>query len=255
MCIRNFKFFVGPRYSNPQIIVKSDAAKEITSAVEHLGWHSCPSLENTWPHNTVHERHQGKLKGVQRAAMLQSGIPEAGWDIAAAYSAIALIVVEPAPILPYERDASGAILEAHVQKSEQTCWECFHRGVEFAGPMQPFGRLCWYRDTSVHPLCAPALPGFFAGWRLERGLRYRGMVLVLDYEMARTGNFSSRSLKCRPQKEVVFPSLLEFPFAKARQIALSNMQEFAALPDAPPLALDNLPWQNETGSSGSGWQN
>ena len=84
--IKNFKFFVGPRYSNPHIMVKSDAAREIISAVEHLGWHSIPSLENTWPHNTVHERHQGKLKSVRRASMLQSGIPQDGWDVAATYS-------------------------------------------------------------------------------------------------------------------------------------------------------------------------
>ena len=83
-------------------MVKSDAAKEIIGAVEHLGWHSIPSLENTWPHNTVHERHQGKRKGVQRASMLQSGIPEPGWDVAATCSCIVLTIVELAPILPYE---------------------------------------------------------------------------------------------------------------------------------------------------------
>ena len=182
--LRNFKFFTGPKYSSPHIVVKSDAAGEIIGAVERLGWHSTPSLGNTWPHNTVHERHQGKLKSVQRASMLllQSGIPESGWDVAGTYASIILTVVEPAPILSYERNAAGQVLEAFIQKSEQTCWECFHRGIEFGGPIQPFGRLCWYRGTSGHPLTAPALPGFFAGWRLEGGMRYRGIVLILDYE-------------------------------------------------------------------------
>ena len=72
--IKNFKFFGGPRYSSPRIMVNSDAARGIIGAVDHRGWHSIPSLENTWPHNTVHERHQGKLEGVQQASKLHSGI-------------------------------------------------------------------------------------------------------------------------------------------------------------------------------------
>ena len=136
--IKNFKFFAGPRYSSPHIFVKSDADK---SQVPLSTLNGIPSLENTWPHNTVHERHQGKFKGVQRAPMLQSGIPESGRDVAATYPSIVVTVVEPTPILPYERIAAGQVLEAHVQKSEQNCWECFHRGVELGSPIQPFGRL------------------------------------------------------------------------------------------------------------------
>ena len=83
---KNFKFFAGTKVGDPNIRVKSDAAKEIINAVEQLGWHPIPSLENTWPHNTVHERHQGKLKGVQRATSLQGGTPEASWDIQAVSS-------------------------------------------------------------------------------------------------------------------------------------------------------------------------
>ena len=43
----------------------------------------------------------------------------------------------------------------------------------------------------------------------------------------------------------MFPTLLEFPFARAREIALSGMRELSLLPDAAPLALENLPWQDE----------
>jgi hypothetical protein len=203
-----------------------------------------PSLENTWPHNTSHERHQGKLKGVQRASLLQCGFPEAAWDSSAGYSAVALAVSEFAPILPHERGANGEPLDAHLTKAKWTCWQAFHNGSAFTGPIQPYGRLCFYRDTSGHPMTSPALPGFFAGWRLERGVRYRGVLLIFDYELARGGNFSSRSLRCRPQQEVVFPELLEFPFARARDIALGNLATGPPLPDAPVLALDNLPWQD-----------
>ena len=47
----------------------------------------------------------------------------------------------------------------------------------------------------------------------------------------------------------MFPANLEFPFARAREIALSGMHELSGLPDATPLALDHLPWQ--TGRIGS----
>jgi hypothetical protein len=149
---RNFKFFAGPRYTSPNIRVKSDADKAILKAVERLGWHALPSLENTWPHNTSHERHQGKLKGVQRASLLQCGFPETAWDSSASYSAVALSVSEFAPILPHERGTNGEPLDAHLTKAKWSCWQAFHNGLAFTGPIQPYGRLCFYRDTSGHPM-------------------------------------------------------------------------------------------------------
>ena len=98
------KFFVGPAAArtSPNIIVKSDAAGEIANAVDELGWHKEASLECRWPHNTAHERSQGIIKSVTRAAMLQSGLTEHAWDVAVEYSALALSIVKPAPILDWE---------------------------------------------------------------------------------------------------------------------------------------------------------
>ena len=74
--------FVGPEElygsiakNSPNVVVKSDADPAILGAVYDFGWHSEPSLANTWPHNTAHERWQGSVKSVCRAAMLQSGLP------------------------------------------------------------------------------------------------------------------------------------------------------------------------------------
>ena len=64
------------------MLVKSDAAKELTKAVSDLGWHPEPSLENKWPHNERHERWIGTYKSVFRASMLQSGFPNEAWDFA-----------------------------------------------------------------------------------------------------------------------------------------------------------------------------
>ena len=52
----NLKFFAGVLKHRPEVLVKSDAAKELTGPIRQLGWHPEPSLENRWPHNTRHER-------------------------------------------------------------------------------------------------------------------------------------------------------------------------------------------------------
>ena len=72
----NFKYFGGLAIRDPTVIVRSDAAKDLTLAVSDLGWHPEASLENRWPHNHQHERWHGTYKSVLRACMLQSGFPE-----------------------------------------------------------------------------------------------------------------------------------------------------------------------------------
>ena len=63
-------------------------------------------------------------------------------------------------------------------------------------------------------MTSTAQPGLFAGWRLDRGLKYRGVLQILDYELARSGNFSMRSVRNIPFQEVHFPEVVEFPFAE-----------------------------------------
>ena len=54
-CYGDFKTFVGPsiQKKSPHVVVKSDAAPEITGAVYDLGWHPEPSLANKWPSTNV----------------------------------------------------------------------------------------------------------------------------------------------------------------------------------------------------------
>ena len=54
-CRRKLKHYAGIAAKDPDVVVKSDAAGDITQAVVDLGWHPQPSLANRWPHNTVHE--------------------------------------------------------------------------------------------------------------------------------------------------------------------------------------------------------
>ena len=78
---------------DPLVVVRSDAAKELTLAVSDLGWHPEPSLEKSLaPHNHQHERWHGAYKSVLRACMLQSGFPEVAWDFAVPYVSMSLNV-------------------------------------------------------------------------------------------------------------------------------------------------------------------
>ena len=47
--LRSFKIFGGPACRDPTVVVKSDTAKEITSAVRDLVWHSEPRLNTCVP--------------------------------------------------------------------------------------------------------------------------------------------------------------------------------------------------------------
>ena len=62
------------------VVVKMDCARELVAAAKELKWLPDKSLENKWPHNTVHERWGGTLKSVQRACLLQSGFPALVWN-------------------------------------------------------------------------------------------------------------------------------------------------------------------------------
>ena len=202
---KNFRMFAGPHVRDPTVVVRSDAAKDLTTAIEAIGWLSEPSLENKWPHNANHERYHGTFKSVCRASACQSGAPSNAWHAITIHAGVALCVTQPAKIYPWERDASGEPLEAHRHKLNSTAWEVQQGGAPFTGPLQPFGRLCYYWDRKAHPMEPTASPGLFIGWRLESGLRYRDALLVLDYEVARKGSWREDRFQALSQKEVFFP--------------------------------------------------
>ena len=59
---------------------------------------------------------------------------------------------------------------------------------------------------------ANASPGLFVGYRLETGLRYRGVLMIADYETLREDHFEWRRVKSIHEKEVMIPEELGFPF-------------------------------------------
>ena len=148
---KDLKRSVGPKGpSQPHILVKSDAAKEITKAVEELGWFAEPALQNRFPHNASHEMWIGTLKSTIRSAVLQSGFPERAAEWAVPYSSISLALSQPCPIHRHERDASGCILDAFKHRENWTCWQAFHGGDDFPGKKPLFGQLCYYLDKTKH---------------------------------------------------------------------------------------------------------
>ena len=93
-----------------------------------------------------------------------------------------LAVTQLAPIFPNELGKNWKIKEEHKKKLAWICWEAHHAGAKFPGPMQPFGRLCWFHDNSRPSLEPQASPGFFVGWHMEPGFQYRGVLLVANYQ-------------------------------------------------------------------------
>ena len=59
----NLKFFAGVVKHRPEVLVKSDAAKELTGPIRQLGWHPEWCLEKRWPHNDGME-HSSQQSGV-----------------------------------------------------------------------------------------------------------------------------------------------------------------------------------------------
>ena len=234
----NLKHFAGLRLQrDPNVLVKSDAAGELVEAVKELGWHAEPSLENRWPHNAVHERDGGTLKATVRAALLASGIGEEGWSVGTPYGAVSLSAVQPAPILPHE---VGTPVEH--EKANLTCWAAAHGGDDFQGPMEPFGRLCFVRDKGQHPMGANAKPALFAGWRIEAGCRYRGVLLTLDFERVRTKSAGWLNVTSFPEKEVFFPEEVIFPIANAHKLQLEGRSSPNEVPAVAPITL---PWAED----------
>eukprot|EP00973_Karenia_brevis_P055841 7765836-Karenia_brevis.AAC.1 len=94
-----------------------------------------------------------------------------------------------------------------------------------------------------NPCDEATIPGFFIGWVIESGMRYRDMLKIADYHAFKKGNFSRYSIHDVPVKEVVFPEKADFPFYAKKTRAMKEMREFR-IPDNPghdPVALDEAP--------------
>ena len=159
----SFKHFVGLRGSD-FTIVKSDAAGKIPKAVVEQGWLSEASVPSRFPHNWQLEREIRSFQEVARS-LLQAAFaarpqlwPQACSDVATIMSAKFV-------------DASGI-----------TRWKK-GLGEEFFGPDYLLGQLAFVRTKQQGKVkfSPNAEPAFFVGWRLDFGLRYKGVLYCVLY--------------------------------------------------------------------------
>ena len=92
-----------------------------------------------------------------------------------------------------------------------------------------------------------AAPGIFLGWRIDFGMRYRGALKIIDYDMVRAVGFNPQRFKTIPQNEVYFPEVAVFPFLEARKTSLKQLKDvrpqIQAVDVEPPKI--RLPWADE----------
>ena len=153
-CLRHF---VGLRYKNPDTVCRSDAAPELVKAIRELGWLPETALPRRWPHNSKCERQIRAFEESCRCLHLQAGfaVMPGLWPVTCRYAAISM----------------------NIDKWE----EAFK--TDFKGASYALGQLVFYRTKfeDKHKMAPNAFPALMAGWKLEFGMRYKGVLNVLDY--------------------------------------------------------------------------
>eukprot|EP00439_Symbiodinium_sp_Y106_P022683 s2641_g2.t2 len=193
-------------------VVKSDAAPELTEAVEFLGWLPDPGVPNDPFHNSQLERAIRTIKEGTRACHLKAGFPHNLWPRSIEYFCAARSFSEPAPI--HANDTP----ETQEFKEGKTCYEVANKGEPFSGYKIPLGALVYYKPPGHRDLPAfdpRTYPGIFCGWRLDSGYKFRGVHLVLDYESLRKdGKGCGRPIQVYAS-ELVVPETFVFPLYEA----------------------------------------
>ena len=159
-CLRHF---VGLRFKNPDTVCRSDAAPELVKTNRDLGLLPETALPRRRPHNSKCERVIRIFDECCRCLRLQAGfaVMPRLWPITCLYAAVAI----------------------SIDKWENTF------GTEFRGANYALGQLVFYRTKPQYkPKIDPnASPALMAGWKLEFGLRYKGVLSLLDYQSLREG--------------------------------------------------------------------
>ena len=202
---KNFRHFVGLRANElaTKTLIKLDEAGELEQAAHQVGFIPETSLPNRWPHNALLERDIREEKECCRSIHLQSGLPYEFHTHSYPFACLSMSADRPS-----------------ITNPEKTQWESITRS-PFDGIRLCFGQLMYYRRK--HPtkktLEPNMAPGLFMGWRIESGLRYRGVLKVLDYQEYRS---KSNALVVDVPEPEIFVEEGEpiFPFAEAKRKAL-----------------------------------
>ena len=197
----SLRHFVGHRCKNPNTVCRSDAAPKLLKAIRDLGWLPETSLPRRWPHNAKCERAIRSFEECCRCLHLQGGFatfPKL-WPVTCRYAAVAISIGK---------------------------WEKAF-GTEFKGANYALGQLVFYRTkfqnkSKIAPNASPAL---MAGWKLEFGMRYKGVLTLLDYQALREGKVV---IAQAPDREVYARDKIVFPLADLAEKALENFSNPSA---------------------------
>eukprot|EP00435_Cladocopium_sp_Y103_P038967 s909_g10.t1 len=203
----NLKHFVGLK-STSYTIVRSDAAGEILKAVIDNNWLPESSVPARFPHNSVLEREIRAFQETATSVFLQAGFaarPQL-WPQACCYVATAMSA--------FLKDGEG-----------KARWElAFDK--EYLGPRYLLGQLGYVRtkDAGKFKFSPNAAPAIFVGWRLDFGMRYRGVLQFVLYSHLR------EDASCYPvsqfhDTEVYMPAEAVFPLASAAEAALKELDD------------------------------
>ena len=99
-------------------------------------------------------------------------------------------------------------------------------GTEFRGANYALGQLVFYRTKSQYkPKIDPnASPALMAGWKLEFGLKYKGVLSLFDYQSLREGKIICVQA---PDREVYTRDKVVFPLS---DIGEKHLRFFLILP-------------------------
>ena len=212
------KHFVGLRYQNPDTVCRSDAAPELVKAIRDLGWLPETSLPRRWPHNSKCERAIRSFEECCRCLHLHAGfaIMPRLWSTTCRYAAVAMSIDK---------------------------WDTAF-GSSFHGANYALGQLVFYRTKSQYkPKLEPnAQPALMAGWKLEFGLRYKGVLIVLDYEALREGKIV---IVPAPDREVYTRDNVVFPLAEVAERALDRFSD-PSIVDLDPQSPLPIPFVEDS---------
>ena len=162
-CEMYLKEFVGPQLE-PQHVY-SDNAGELVKALETLKWRHDTSTPHRSETNGVAERAVRKVKEGTACTLVQSGFDEAWWGEAMRCFCFLKNIID--------------------QTSDETAYKR-RFGVDFAGPLIPFGAHVEYLPKSqtdkarVHEFGSKMLQGIFVGYHQGSGGSWSKDVLVAD---------------------------------------------------------------------------
>ena len=228
---RNFRHFIGLKANEvtTKTLIKMDEAGELEQAAHLCGMTPETSMPNRWPHNAVLERDVREEKECCRSVHLQSGLPYEFHTFSYPYACLSMT---------FDRKA--------LADESKTQWEMITKS-PFEGRRLCFGQLVFFRKKSAtrRTLEPNMSPGLFLGWRIDPGLRYRGVLWVLDYQEYRTKK-NALAIDVPQEELYVEPGPPCFPIAFARDKALKEGRD-SSVSEFPEIDLKELPFPPEGG--------